>query len=70
MMGLEMPEDGEAEAASGGEARLVARGGGAHATPIDELGNFAFEDLTPVRYRHELHLADQVVLVEDLPVGS
>lgn len=70
IMGLVVPEDAGVEAVSGGEARLVAPGGGAHATPIDELGNFAFEDLTPGPYRLELHLADQVFLVEDLPVGS
>ncbi|MDQ6671701.1 MAG: hypothetical protein M3069_13315 [Chloroflexota bacterium] len=36
----------------------------------DELGSFAFEDVIPGTYRLEVTLEDEVVVVEDVHVGS
>lgn len=51
-----------------GEARMLPETGSPHTAPVDELGNFEFEDLTPGAYTLEIQLADEVIVVESLEV--
>ncbi len=39
------------------------------ATEIDELGNFTFDEVEPGAYWLEVTLGDQIVVVDDLPLG-
>jgi hypothetical protein len=55
---------------AGTSAQLITPDGVAHIAPIDELGNFRFEGVSPGRYRLELLLADRSVIIEDLALGS
>ena len=76
-MGLIVNETDALEIPGGAEARLFpadrpltrAPGGGAQTAPIDDLGNFVFDELAPGRYRLELHLTDQID-VEDVLIGG
>jgi anti-sigma factor RsiW len=70
LMGLVVREDGDLEVPPASTARLLAPSGAAEATEIDDLGNFAFDDLAPATYSLELQLGDTVVVVEDVPVSS
>jgi hypothetical protein len=70
LAGLVWREDAGTEATVGGDAQLVDPSGAARTSPIDELGNFLFEDLPRGSYRLEIQLADRVVVAEDLPVGA
>jgi len=54
----------------GGVAHLVASDGLSHDAAIDDLGNFAFEDVTAGPGQLELRLDDAVVVVEDVRVGT
>ncbi|HEV8637345.1 MAG TPA: hypothetical protein VG370_24250 [Chloroflexota bacterium] len=62
--------EGPAGARLGGVAQLVASDGLSHEAPIDELGNFAFEDVAAGAGQLELRLGDTVVVVEDVRVGT
>jgi hypothetical protein len=70
LMGLIVREDGELEIPAGSTARLLAPTGAAESAEIDDLGNFAFDDLVPATYALELQLGDDVVVVEDVPMAS
>ena len=69
LIGLIWREGAEA-AQLAGVAHLVASDGRPHDAPIDDLGNFAFEDLPPGVGQLELRLDDAVVVVEDVQVGG
>ena len=62
--------EGTAGARLGGVAHLVASDGLTHEAPIDELGNFVFEDVAAGAGQLELRLDDAVVVVEDVPIGT
>jgi len=56
-----------------GDVALVAQTGEAGAvasSPLDELGNFAFDDVTVGTYRVEVTLGDTIIVVEGVRVGS
>ena len=63
-----LEERGRAEL--GGVATLVGSDGQSRQAPIDGQGNFAFEDLPAGVGQLTLLLADAIVVVEDVPVGS
>jgi hypothetical protein len=69
LVGLVWLED-PAAAPVGGVAHLVASDGLSHDAAIDDLGNFAFEDVTAGPGQLELRLDDAVVVVEDVRVGT
>jgi len=54
--------------ADGGQARLVSGSQTVASSPIDDLGNFEFEDIPPGVYLLELQLAEALVIVEGLQV--
>jgi hypothetical protein len=52
-----------------GEVRLEpSHGGPRQVTSLDELGNFEFFDLAGGEYALEIHLADEVIVIENLRV--
>ncbi len=69
-MGLLVHDSGDPEEFAGSVARLLAPTGASIEAEIDELGNFAFDDLQPDTYRLELHVGDVVIEVEDVAVTA
>ena len=67
LMGLVWSEAADAVLLAGQEVRLIG-GAGAVSATVDELGNFAFDDLAPAAYHLELRLPDHVVVIEDVQV--
>jgi anti-sigma factor RsiW len=61
---------GETETVAGAEARLVGPSEAARTAEVDELGNFAFDDVPGGAYQLELRLDDEVVVVPDLRLGG
>jgi hypothetical protein len=57
------------EATLRGEARLVSELASL-ASPIDDLGNFTFARVPHGAHQLELHLSEQIVVVEALRIGS
>jgi hypothetical protein len=70
LMGLLVHDSGDPEEFAGSVARLLAPTGASIEAEIDELGNFAFDDLQPDTYRLELHVGDVVIEVEDVAVTA
>jgi hypothetical protein len=66
LIGLLWREGADAEAELAGTATLIAGDRPALAVAIDELGNFAFEEVTAGPHRLELALADQVIVIPEL----
>lgn len=63
--------DREAPLPLGGRTvALVDPTGATYRAVTDEQGNFSFDDITPGTYRLELRVDDQIVVVEQLPVGA
>jgi hypothetical protein len=65
LIGLVVAED----SLEGREVRLLPRQGTPTHTTVDELGNFAVEDLAPGMYALEIELADGILVIEELRVG-
>lgn len=73
LMGMIVPEASTAEDEpdfAGAEAHLTSTDAPAHTSPIDELGNFAFDDVTPGTYSLQLRLANLLIVVERLTLGE
>ena len=70
LSGLVWSDDAESEELAGHEVTLVAETGASYATRLDNLGNFAFEDVYPGVYRLETRLSDHLVVVENVRIGS
>jgi hypothetical protein len=51
-----------------GEVLLVPAAGEPQTAPLDELGNFEFDQLPRGTYALEVHLPDQVIIVQELRV--
>lgn len=60
--------DGPADLA-GAAATLLAPDGTARTAALDDVGNFAFDDLAPGRYQVEVTLGDQLVTIPELRIG-
>jgi anti-sigma factor RsiW len=69
LAGLVTRDRGGPETVAGGEATL-ASGDVSRRERIDDLGNFTFDAVAPGRYRLEVRLADQVLVIEELQVGG
>jgi hypothetical protein len=52
-----------------GEVLLIPATGDPQTAPLDELGNFEFDQLASGSYSLEVHLPDQVIIVQELRVG-
>ncbi len=70
LVGLIWDEGESTGAPTPGEAQLIAPTGATRSVPIDELGNFSFDEVAPGVYRLEVQRADQMIVIEDLPVGG
>lgn len=70
LTGLVWREGAGAEELTNREARLSAEDGTAYSSPVDDLGNFVFEDIRPGPYRLEVWLADRIVVVELVRAGE
>ncbi|MGH2371729.1 MAG: hypothetical protein ACRDI2_26450, partial [Chloroflexota bacterium] len=70
LIGLIVQEDAAAESLAGSQAHLIAPGGESETAEIDELGNFGFDDIAPGTYQIELRLPGQIVVIEDVGVGT
>ena len=68
LAGLIWSEDPAAGDQLAGTAALIAADGDRQTTETDDLGNFAFDDLTPGTYGLEVAIGDQVVAIEDLRI--
>jgi hypothetical protein len=74
--GFVMPRHSDTSSLWGGEARLVAvavpgvASGGGQVERVDERGGFVLEKVPPGAYQLELRSADEVVVVDDLQLGS
>ncbi len=62
--GLLWREGGGAVTADGGSAILSAAGGATETAEIDDLGNFAFDEVAPGTYGLEVALGDEHIVVE------
>jgi hypothetical protein len=51
-----------------GQARLLLADGAVHEASIDEFGNFDFEDVPNGSYALELHLADEIIVIQQLQI--
>jgi len=69
LLGLIVDETGEATPV-GTSARLMEHGAVVAEATVDELGTLAIADLAPGTYDLEIALADQIVVVPDIPVGA
>jgi hypothetical protein len=68
LLGLVLVEDTDPALLEGREVRLVAAQGLPFVTTLDDIGNFELADVVPGLYALELHLADAIVIVEELRV--
>jgi hypothetical protein len=68
--GLIWREGAEMEALAGSPVRLVADEGAQQTATIGPLGDFGWEEIAPGRYRLEVELGDQLIVVEDLRIGA
>ena len=74
LSGLIWREDADGERAGSSVALIGAEDDTPTAQPgqtteIDELGNFTFDEVEPGAYRLEVTLGDQIVVIDDLPLG-
>jgi hypothetical protein len=69
LIGLIVGGGEETTIAPGGTAQLLSPAVATRQAPIDELGNFVFDDVPPGRYQLELHFPNLVVVLEDVEVG-
>jgi anti-sigma factor RsiW len=51
-----------------GQARLTSEDGQPHATEVDDLGNFEFEDVPAGSYQLEIELPDEIIVVEGFAI--
>ena len=70
LSGLVWSDDAESEEMAGHDVTLAAETGPAYAMRLDNLGNFAFEEIRPGVYRLEIRLSDQLVVVENVWIGG
>ena len=68
LAGLIWSEDPAAEGRLAGTVALIAADGGRRTTQIDDLGNFAFDEVTPGTYGLEVAIGDRIVAIEDLSI--
>ena len=69
LVGLVWREGAPSDALVGAIARLTGPAGQAHAE-VDDLGNFALEDIAPGEYQLELLLPDEIVVVGGVRVDG
>ena len=69
LTGLLWQEDPAAADLAGAAATLLAPDGATRTTALDDVGNFAFDDLAPGRYQVEVTLGDQLVTIPELRIG-
>jgi anti-sigma factor RsiW len=69
LAGLLWHEDPAAADLAGAAATLLAPDGATRTTALDDVGNFAFDDLAPGRYQVEVTLGDQLVTIPELRIG-
>lgn len=74
LKGLVVPRHSGPAALTGGRAKLLPLGkdgapAAAYEAGVDDLGNFVLDEVASGAYRLELHLVDQVVVVEELQTG-
>ncbi|MDQ6834159.1 MAG: hypothetical protein M3008_12230, partial [Chloroflexota bacterium] len=68
LMGL-IWRDGDDLTAIAGSTVTLLRDGESAQTTIDEVGNFAFDDITPGTYRLEVSLGDDLITIEGVSIG-
>ncbi len=64
--GLVLHDTAAPDAVAGRDVTLSADGVQVHGSRTDDLGNFAFEMVATGVYRLEIHLADEVVVIDDV----
>jgi len=69
LMGL-IWRDGDDLTAIAGSTVALLRDGESAQTTIDEVGNFAFDDITPGTYRLEVTLGDDCITIEGVSIGQ
>ena len=69
LTGLIWREDDAAASVEGGRVTLTATDGTIEATSIDDIGNFAFDNLAVGTYQLEVVLGDDIVAIDGLQVG-
>lgn len=69
LAGLAWREEAPPETLAGSIVVLVAGDGTTRTTALDDLGNFAFDDLPPGTYHLEVALGDDTVAIEGLRIG-
>lgn len=69
LAGLIWREGAAVETLVGSVVALIAPDGTAETTEVDDLGNFAFDEVTPGTYRLEVTLGDQLVTIDGLRIG-
>jgi anti-sigma factor RsiW len=69
LAGLAWREEAPPETLAGSIVVLVADDGTTRTTALDDLGNFAFDDIPPGTYHVEVALGDDTVAIEGLQIG-
>jgi hypothetical protein len=69
IIGLVMRDDGES-IPPGSPVTLVGMSGTVATTEIDDLGNFAFDDVGIGAWRVEVGIGSDIILIEDLGIGT
>jgi anti-sigma factor RsiW len=69
LTGLAWRDRDDAAPVAGATVALLAAGDTASTAAIDELGNFAFDDVLPGDYRLEMTLGDDVIMIALLRIG-
>ncbi|HEX5504106.1 MAG TPA: hypothetical protein VFW96_15880 [Thermomicrobiales bacterium] len=69
LTGLLWQDDPAAADLAGAAATLLAPDGTTRTAALDDVGNFAFDDLAPGQYQVEVALGDQLVTLPELRIG-
>jgi anti-sigma factor RsiW len=57
------------EALEGTPVRLISQAGVVETENVDDLGNFVFAAVAPDTYSLEVHIAENIVVIEQLPIS-
>jgi hypothetical protein len=68
--GLILHEAAAPDVVAGCHVALLACDAPVHTTRTDDLGNFTFESVATGTYALEIHVAEEVVVIEDLDLGG
>jgi hypothetical protein len=69
LVGLIWREGDDPETIAGSVVALTRDDGTTETTEIDDVGNFAFDEISPGAYQLEVTLGDDTITIEGLPLG-